>query len=727
MATDNLLISSCLVRVTEEHRKTFSTGLEKWKHLMDWVYPCIDIEGPPPEAPAAFGANDAYVLGTHIRLWRALKKLLRNNGGPVHPVRIFKSFAQVLYNKLKGGLDGNTQYVNALTAIAKPEFYLNLEQKLVLRAIKHQIVNAALIRRCWSVHFEAERTGKAPYSLHQFRMMSKGDESMSTFTLELGREVLNKSRELLAERMRAKHRASTESCGVEDIVNDDLPLTVSVAEVEHVQHVLSQMPRLFTKYQFFNTGIGKKVRLSKCDAAKHTMRQIHGKGGRRCIMCKKRATYSCEICGVPLHVTQKNSGGGSTTQQEICVHRWHSIAALPDIQRPVRRSKRSRHQSPDSDDNCGSPKRSRILHRRRLDEDDPEAASESDCDEREGSCEFELRPSGLRSHRRSASVEGHDANAEKTLLMDLGANVGAQLTPTPTCQDRSNQGSPTPSDQAFHVEESPTPPVFDDIDTHVLKVSPSPGDELESLGRFEFIARGAQRRAKQFNLDVDDVDRLLEPSKTRASERCYVNDSILRFLLASLGSDALLPIPSLSSFAYTKFVDLLSSEKEIAPVTVAPKKAAVGLIRESRRTQCYGSNRIFMPVNIKDHHWIAVLFQRRRDAIQIIVFDSLQQKWPDIESSLLLMARVLFDNTTIAIGYANCPVQVDSYNCGIHVALCYHFLCHARYSYYLHDKGKSPRGQDFTSRSHFRAMSMYSSPSQAVALRRVAHQILSQK
>ena len=78
------------------------------------------------------------LISARLPFWRMVSKDIASRG-PFVPVHIFKHASQVLYNKTKGGVDGNTQMRALLRC---PSDTLRWEQKVVTQLFKSVTVNA---------------------------------------------------------------------------------------------------------------------------------------------------------------------------------------------------------------------------------------------------------------------------------------------------------------------------------------------------------------------------------------------------------------------------------------------------------------------------------------------------------------------------------------------------------------------------------------------------------
>jgi hypothetical protein len=322
------LIMMCLVEVTDLQMATYELSIRKWKHLMDWAHECISTSGPPPKPHTAFTDEDSYIITSHLRLWRALRKLVRaNNNLPIHPVYIVKCAAQVLYNKLKGGIDGSTQYVRALTSLAKPEIQTNMEQKLVLRTLKQITVNAGLLFRIRKV--QADPTLRNWTAITDFRRHVNAQESIPAFAHELSLELLEYAGTLT--------NVVEEEAIVAGPGGNMPPPTLSAEEIADALKSLRKKRNLAIPQ--LNTGVHKQMRLMLHHQHNKAVRigtkvvktgQNTGKRvplQKRCVMCSGQSSFKCALCGVVLHYTSCN---GANNASRTCADRFHTNSVLQE-------------------------------------------------------------------------------------------------------------------------------------------------------------------------------------------------------------------------------------------------------------------------------------------------------------------------------------------------------------------------------------------------------------
>jgi len=313
---------SALIHVTTMQRRHFANSIMKWSHLMDWATDSLDSSGPPPSPPDAFSSRAQKVLSSHLRLWRALRKSIKENGRPLYPVRLFKCLIQVFYNKMKGGIDGSTQYVKAISGHRKKEVPQSQELIIILRAIKHIFVNTVIALRILGTDVQNEP------SLQTLRTRLGNTESMNDMTLKICMQLLS-----AAKRSRDTCSTSFPSNQAENDANQDSPTQLSEHEVQGIQSaietLLKKRNRVETVQEKFNTlPTWKRLRLSQRHGhSKHDLERIPKSGTgypqQICAACSRDTSYYCKTCKVPLHldidVNAKERVGTAG-----CFSRWHN-------------------------------------------------------------------------------------------------------------------------------------------------------------------------------------------------------------------------------------------------------------------------------------------------------------------------------------------------------------------------------------------------------------------
>ena len=120
------------------------------------------------------------IVKARLPFWRLLRNDIKERV-PFIPVRVFKQSSQTLYNKTKGGADGNAQ----MRAILRcPSDTLKWEQKVVTQVFKSITVNAWVA--CRQLQREDMLSTRESFkSLEQYRSSLNKVESLADFVSEI--------------------------------------------------------------------------------------------------------------------------------------------------------------------------------------------------------------------------------------------------------------------------------------------------------------------------------------------------------------------------------------------------------------------------------------------------------------------------------------------------------------------------------------------------------------
>lgn len=335
---------SALVHVTGEQRKIFADSIEKWKHLIEWATESLESAGPPPSPPDAFSPRARKVLSSRLRLWRAVRKLIKERGRPLYPVRLFKCLIQVLYNKMKGGIDGSTQYVKAISGHRKKEVPQSMELILILRAVKHIFVNSAIALRILNTKLDDEA------SLKTLRSRLADSESMNDTTFKLCMQLLCAA---------SRSRSNAANLPSENLVEEDSEQQLSETEVRTIQEAIKAYTQKKRKIEDMQTSFNVKPawkRLRRSKNHDHKLARIENTGNTGqlvkkqkqgiCAACARHTCFYCTTCLIPLHGAMVNCNSKEREGTAGCFARWHrndfvklTAAAKEDLKRKREMSK----------------------------------------------------------------------------------------------------------------------------------------------------------------------------------------------------------------------------------------------------------------------------------------------------------------------------------------------------------------------------------------------------
>ena len=332
-----------LVTVSEEQRQIYLASIAQWKGLMKWAHDWLEVDGPPPPPPLAFTSQDAYILSSHLRLWKAVWGLIRRNNGPIAPIACFKSAAQVAYNKAKGGLDGNTEYVAEITGKSNPRMPCDMESKLVLRTIKQVVVDSCLLWRLLQVKEPVLRS-----NVKAIRRQCREQCPMFQFADGLVLELVQD-----AERRARSPLPSSEAPAEASGGGSFSPITAAEANT-----ALSTATELGKRRKFprevlaaFSQGNLKRLRLTSTATFRHVPARFPTKPGtkksgtQKCIICGKNTMYFCSKCLVAVHSLHLKGA--------VCWTTWHTNQDL--TRSAAVRARRTSHTSAGSRPSSAGP------------------------------------------------------------------------------------------------------------------------------------------------------------------------------------------------------------------------------------------------------------------------------------------------------------------------------------------------------------------------------------
>ena len=241
----------------------------------------------------------------------------------------------MLYNILKGGVDGLTQFITAIAIKAKQDVKMTVEQKLVIRLLRTLSVNAGILHRILSVlndpSFEFT-------DLASFRRHCNEVEAIPKYVYNLSLELL-RNVELEEKRMGFKRGAAA------------MVESMNTATMTTTSNAVQKMQALSGKaFDFMTTRKPREDVARAFDAKFKTLRldktlqhepklkdvRVVKKGadaGRtkfnysNCILCKRKSRYYCGTCFTPLCNSLQD------LREKTCFHKFHNCTRLRLVDR----------------------------------------------------------------------------------------------------------------------------------------------------------------------------------------------------------------------------------------------------------------------------------------------------------------------------------------------------------------------------------------------------------
>ncbi|CAK9069693.1 Outer membrane protein MIP (Macrophage infectivity potentiator) (Peptidyl-prolyl cis-trans isomerase) (PPIase) (Rotamase) [Durusdinium trenchii] len=255
------LLYCALIRVPIDVRNTYKDALLKFESLMSWAHESVHTSwtGGLPVPPQQFDQGVQERLVSHLRLWRAVMK--KSEDGPLPPVRVFRCLPQVIYNTLKGGLDGHSQNVAVVQRCNTLK--LDLNRLLVVRGLHQLVANAFAIFRLVKVCTRSNGFEFPFQSLSGLRNACNELIDLKSFVVQLASACV-------------LHRHANGSFRFDTPPHGDITAAVVDAEsslqdtltAEEVEQVRNKRPRQWqARQRYFDQGDPKRLRLCAMSSA----------------------------------------------------------------------------------------------------------------------------------------------------------------------------------------------------------------------------------------------------------------------------------------------------------------------------------------------------------------------------------------------------------------------------------------------------------------------------
>jgi len=233
---------------------------------------------------------------------------------------------------MKGGIDGNTQYIKGLSVLGKKELKLDMERVIILRAIKHMFINAVIARRVMQVDLQGVD------SIAVLRDRLNRGMSMNDSVYQLSMQLAFRSFCML------KKQIPGLSPFLAPVTPATPPPGFTPEALQVLQNKVNALPKnLSVKavQEMFNSGDLKRMRLDK------TLSHVHHRIGtnsknqwirQRCTACGIETSYLCVVCRVPLHPSYLPSLEARTRANTLtCIDRWHENSKVEFTAESIRK------------------------------------------------------------------------------------------------------------------------------------------------------------------------------------------------------------------------------------------------------------------------------------------------------------------------------------------------------------------------------------------------------
>lgn len=316
------IIQSVVIRVDHNSKRQHATRVKAvGTTLIGWITNRMAlIRGYliDSDFPEWVDESQKQTIKSRFGLFCAQYKNIKNGSiashlhSPSPPIDTYKHAEQQIYNKGKGGLDKNTQFVKGLEVKAK----LTFEAKYIYRCFFGISLN----------HFRVQQAIEkvAPYlaahrdsSLSAARIRSQITESFSDYILRFSIEMLRRISDEQRCAIMDQHRMNFQATIIAQQVQQCRQYIQRRIASKESWPVENKRALVFHKCQHLT-----KLRL--LPAMKHSIKSL-SPDRQYCALCLVRKTrYECTVCKVAL-CTSRGRGISEETEMEdtYCFSRWH--------------------------------------------------------------------------------------------------------------------------------------------------------------------------------------------------------------------------------------------------------------------------------------------------------------------------------------------------------------------------------------------------------------------
>ena len=234
--------------------------------------------------PSFTTSEERTILASQFSFWHLLDRHVKNNGALDHVVSI-RSGAQVFYSKIKGGVDGATQY---RAIMRNPSASQAWEPKIAIQTLKTIAVNGALLWRFLKRKSRLDSMDKFE-SPDSFRASLNRVESLPDFIDDVARELIVYGQ--ILDMIPGAALANSNENGTTEEESSNVP-DIHLIEIEQLK---TRVPGWHKRRRIdeFKQGDGKRLRLS----ATKFHRAVKLDKKRYCVICADASAYDKNIVG----------------------------------------------------------------------------------------------------------------------------------------------------------------------------------------------------------------------------------------------------------------------------------------------------------------------------------------------------------------------------------------------------------------------------------------------
>jgi hypothetical protein len=289
-ATEHGIASVVVVEFNDSQIEAAEKALSGVEEVVKWLH---EPSNGKLRYPSFVGKKEKEIVEESWWFWDLLVQRIKEKGA-LPPTRAAKYVVQSLYNKMKPGVDGVTQYAAFFRSqTSKLQWEQNVGTKSLKRAFIASFIACRLRRRREDIYNDKKYDG-----LRKLRHKLNATMTIGEFTKDIPDKMLQWAEEQMPANKRSRPAANVHAAG-----NLNQPVNVLdwvfAGKKVHEMREIARTANSNKKMLFNDDNDGfKAMRLEK--RLGHVPVRGKNKSQKNCAMCNLKKWTECWICGVTL-------------------------------------------------------------------------------------------------------------------------------------------------------------------------------------------------------------------------------------------------------------------------------------------------------------------------------------------------------------------------------------------------------------------------------------------
>ena len=289
-ATEHGIASVVIVEFDDAHIEAGEKALSGVEEVVKWLH---EPSNGKLQYPSFVGKKEKEIVESNWWFWDLLVWRIKQKGA-LPPTRVAKYVVQSLYNKMKPGVDGVTQYAAFFRSqTSKLEWEQNVGTKGLKRAFIASFIACRLRRRREDIYDNKKYDG-----LRKLRRKLNATMTIGEFTKDIADKLLQWAEERMPPNKRIRPTLNVHAVNPPNQPDNVLDWVFAGKKVHEMREIARKEST--NKKKLFNDDNDgfKMMRLEK--RLVHIPVRGQNKSQKACAMCSHKKWTECLICGVTL-------------------------------------------------------------------------------------------------------------------------------------------------------------------------------------------------------------------------------------------------------------------------------------------------------------------------------------------------------------------------------------------------------------------------------------------